>query len=129
MIRILTAILLLLAAPALAQNTSPGLGGSGMTGGRGGYLGPQGAQLSAVDGREHILMLGGAWGVPIKLICEKAEDAVTNVDDEVRCVGRDNKAYAPVFQRPSGNDWVSCNPQDVSGYNSCIGENSYSKPH
>ena len=123
---LIAAVTLLTAAAVLAQDRSPGLGGSGMTGGRGGYLGPQGAQPNnstqpwAIDGREHVLMLGGAWGVPIKLICEKVDDVVGNVDGEVRCIGRDNKAYAPVFQRPvSGDGWVYCNPYDSSGYDSC----------
>jgi hypothetical protein len=107
-----------------AEESSP-LGGSGMTGGRGGYLGPHGAKPNdgaqpwAIDGREHVLMLGGAWGVPIKLICENAEDLVGNVNDEAMCIDRSNKAYAPAFQRLTHDGWVSCNPYDTSGYNSC----------
>lgn len=81
---------------------------------------PNDVQPWAIDGREHVLMLGGAWGVPIKLICEKVDDIVGNVDGEVMCIGVDKTVYAPMFQRPvAGDGWVSCNPYDSSGYNSC----------
>lgn len=116
----------LLAAPALAAETSPGLGRSGMTGGRGGYLGPSGATApeQPSSSREHIMTVGGTWwgagGYPVKLICDKAQDSVANVDNEVMCIDRTNKPYQPVFQRPSGDGhWVFCNPYDISGYNSC----------
>jgi hypothetical protein len=72
-----------------------------------------------VPSAEHILMRGGAWGDPFKMVCERPGDAVITVGDRAKCVGVDNKPYEPEFQRPVGNDWVFCNPYDTSGYNSC----------
>ena len=135
MIKIIVAFMLL-APPALAQTPVTGcLGPLGYASecpsppeGRqiGNWRGyqpeagvPNDVQPWAIDGREHVLMLGGAWGVPIKLICERPEDSIGNVNDEVKCIDRQNKAYSPTFERPSGNSWVLCNPYDSSGYNSC----------
>jgi hypothetical protein len=70
-----------------------------------------------VDGREHIMTVDGDG--TIKLICDKAEDTVANVDGEVMCIDRDNKAYQPLFQHQAETGWVFCNPYDTSGYNSC----------
>jgi hypothetical protein len=116
--------LMLLAMPTLAAETSPGLGGSGMTGGRGGYLGPQGAAPISQqnEGRAHIIYQNDSMFI---MTCDSADDAVAEVDGQLKCKPSNGNAYQPVFQSVGGY----CNPSDKSGYYACTKPEKHTEAH